>query len=161
MPAIRCIALALAGFACATSAQASGGPFGIDHRVHYDDSGIWRRSIQTDLSVGVGVTVLGGALWEGGEDRRGKTLWQSVDSLALTAASTEVMMRTFSRERPSQTDDPNRFFKGHGNQSFTSGEVAEISAAVTPVVLEYGEDHPLVYALELLPAYDMVARVKT
>ena len=161
MIATQRIALALACLVGATQAQAAGGPFGIDHRVKYDNSGIWRRSIQTDLSIGVGVAVLGGALWEGGDDRLGKTLWQSVDSLALTAASTEVMKFTFSRERPSQTSDPNQFFKGHGNKSFPSGEVAEISAAVTPFVLEYGEDHPWVYALEVLPAYDMIARVKT
>jgi hypothetical protein len=32
---------------------------------------------------------------------------------------------------------------------------------VTPFVLEYGRDHPAVYALELLPLYDGIARVKT
>lgn len=35
-----------------------------------------------------------------------------------------------------------------------------MSAAVTPFVLEYGHDHPVVYALELLPIYDAIARVK-
>ena len=45
--------------------------------------------------------------------------------------------------------------------SFPSGEVAEISAVVTPFsTLEYGHDHPAIYALALLPAYDAVARVK-
>ncbi len=34
------------------------------------------------------------------------------------------------------------------------------SAIVTPIVLEYRHDHPIVYALELLPAYDAIARVK-
>jgi undecaprenyl-diphosphatase len=38
--------------------------------------------------------------------------------------------------------------------------VAEISGIVTPYVLAYGHDHPAVYALELLPAYDAVARLK-
>jgi len=154
------IALCVAALAGASPVYASGGPFGIDHRVKLDNGGLWRRSIQTDLSVGLGVAVLGGALWEGGDSRLGKTLWQSVDSLALTAAATEVMKFSFSRERPSETADPNAFFKGHGHQSFPSGEVAEIAAGVTPLVLEYGQDHPWVYALELLPAYDMVARVK-
>jgi undecaprenyl-diphosphatase len=31
---------------------------------------------------------------------------------------------------------------------------------VTPFVLEYGHEQPAVYALELLPAYDAIARVK-
>ena len=43
----------------------------------------------------------------------------------------------------------------------TSGEVAAISAAVTPFIVKYGSDHPAVYALALLPVYDAVARVKT
>ena len=35
-----------------------------------------------------------------------------------------------------------------------------MTAIVTPFVLEYGNDHPAVYALELLPVYDAIARVK-
>ena len=35
-----------------------------------------------------------------------------------------------------------------------------IAGAVTPFVVQYGRDHPAVYALELLPLYDAVARVK-
>nr|WP_243412185.1 hypothetical protein [Lysobacter telluris] len=31
--------------------------------------------------------------------------------------------------------------------------MAEISAVVTPFIAEYGDDHPAVYALALLPAY--------
>ena len=31
---------------------------------------------------------------------------------------------------------------------------------MTPFVLEYGAEHPAVYALELLPLYDAIARVK-
>jgi undecaprenyl-diphosphatase len=66
----------------------------------------------------------------------------------------------FSRERPSQTSDPNQWFTGHG-QSFPSGEVTTTSSLVTPFLLEYGRDHPAVYALELLPIYDGIARMKT
>jgi undecaprenyl-diphosphatase len=57
-------------------------------------------------------------------------------------------------------NDPNLWFKGHGNQSFPSGEVTAVSSIVTPLVLEYGPDHPLTYALELLPVYDGIARMK-
>jgi membrane-associated phospholipid phosphatase len=100
------------------------------------------------------------ALWEGGETRIGKTAWQVADSAVITGISTEVLKLAFGRERPSQTDDPNKFFQGTSNQSFPSGEVGQVSAIVTPFVLEYRHDHPSVYALEVLPAYDMVARVK-
>jgi hypothetical protein len=31
---------------------------------------------------------------------------------------------------------------------------------VTPMILEYGKDHPAVWTLAVLPAYEMVARVK-
>lgn len=47
----------------------------------------------------------------------------------------------FTRPRPTQTDDPNRWFRGKGNQSFPSGEVTEITTAITPFVLEYGREY--------------------
>lgn len=143
-----------------TGAAVAGGPFGIDHLVAYDNSGIWKRNYQTTLAFGTVAVVAGGALWLGDDDALGDTLWRSVDAMAFTAVSTEAMKFTFSRERPSQTTNPNRFFTGHGNASFPSGEVAEISAAVTPLMIRYGADHPAVYALALLPLYDAVARVK-
>lgn len=141
-------------------AHAGGGPFGIDHRVTYDDSGIWARSNQNALIDSMMAVVGVGALWEGGEDRLGKTLWQSVDAGVFSGVAEIGLKYIFSRERPSQTSDPNRWFTGHG-QSFPSGEVTTTSSLVTPFVLEYGRDHPAVYALELLPIYDGIARVKT
>jgi len=141
-------------------AHAAGGPFGIDHRIAYDNSGIWKRSYQTDLANGATLFVVGGALWEGGESPFGDTLWRSLDAMVLTAGTTTAAKYVFSRERPSQTSDPDQFFKGHGNQSFPSGEVAEIASVVTPFMVEYGPDHPAVYALALLPVYDAIARVK-
>jgi len=136
------------------------GPFGIDYRVTYDDSGIWARSNQTALINGMIATVAVGALWEGGEDRLGKTFWQSVDAGVISGAASIALKYAFSRERPSQTSDPNQWFTGHG-QSFPSGEVTTVSSLVTPFVLEYGREYPAVYALELLPVYDAIARVKT
>jgi hypothetical protein len=56
-----------------TGASAGGGPLGVDHRLSYDDSGIWKRTNQSTL---VGIMVVGGlagAIWEGGETRLGKT----------------------------------------------------------------------------------------
>lgn len=141
-------------------ALAGGGPFGIDHRVTYDNSGIWARSNQNALIDSMMAVVGVGALWEGGEDRLGKTLWQSVDAGVFSGVAEFGLKYIFSRERPSQTSDPNRWFTGHG-QSFPSGEVTTTSSLVTPFVLEYGRDHPAIYALELLPIYDGIARVKT
>jgi undecaprenyl-diphosphatase len=139
---------------------ASGGPFGIDHLVTYDDSGIWKRSYQKDLAMGAALTVIGGAIFADDDSRIGHTFDQSLDAMVLTGATTTVMKYAFSRPRPSEDTNPDDFFKGHGHQSFPSGEVAEISAVVTPFIAEYHDDHPAVWALALLPAYDAVARVK-
>jgi undecaprenyl-diphosphatase len=133
---------------------------GIDHRVTYDDSGIWARSNQQALINGLMGAVGIGALWEGGESRLGKTLWQSVDAGVVSGVASTALKYAFSRERPSQTDDPHRWFTGNG-QSFPSGEVTTVSSLVTPFVLEYRQDTPAIYALELLPVYDAIARVKT
>lgn len=143
------------------TAIASGGPLGIDHRVHYDNSGIWKRSDQNALMYGTIITVGAGALAFGDNDKLGDTFWRSVDAMVVAGVGAQAMKLTFQRERPSQTDNPNRFFKGRHAQSFPSGEVAAISAAVTPFMVAYGDDHPAVYALALLPVYDAVARVKT
>lgn len=149
-----CLLLLASGSACA-----SGGPLGIDHRLRYDNSGIWKRSNQKVLLYGSIVTVGAGAFALGDHDRLGDTFWRSIDAMVVTGVGTQALKYTFRRERPSQTDDPDRFFTGHG-QSFPSGEVAALSAAVTPFILSYGDEHPAVYALAALPAYDAVARMK-
>lgn len=143
------------------NARAGGGPLGIDHRLHYDNSGIWQRSNQTTLLYGTLITVGAGAFAFGDDDKLGDTFWRSVDALVVTGVATTAMKYTFQRERPSQTSDPNLFFQGIHAQSFPSGEVAAMSAAVTPFIVNYGDEHPAVYALALLPAYDAVARLKT
>ena len=152
-------ALALA-IAC-SPAWAGSGLLGLDHPVAYDNSGIWKRSNQEVLVYGSIVAVAGGAIWLGDNDRLGDTFWRSVDSMVFTAVGTQALKWTFQRERPSQTDNPNKWFQGLHAQSFPSGEVAAISAAVTPFIATYGSEHPTVYLLALLPAYDAVARVKT
>ena len=148
------------GWSVAATLHAAGGPFGIDQRVNADDSGIWKRRNQLLLAQATAVIVVAGALWEGDQTRLGHTAWQTVDSLAIAAVSAQALKLAFSRSRPTQTDNPNEWFKGHGHKSFPSGEVTEIASAITPIVLEYGAEHPVVYALELLPLYDAVARVK-
>jgi membrane-associated phospholipid phosphatase len=139
-------------------ARAGGGPLGIDHRWNRDDSGIWKRSNQVFLQNGGIVANIGLALWEGADSRLGRTAWQSVDSMALAGVAANVAKPIFGRRRPTETDNPNEW--GKGGRSFPSGEVATITGIVTPYVLEYGHDHPAVYALELLPAYDAIARMK-
>ncbi len=151
----------LAAVVASGTAIAGGGFFGIDHVVTYDNSGIWKRSNQDIVMYGTILTVSVGALALGDQDKLGDTFWRSVDAMVISTAGSEVMKYTFQRERPSQTSNPNEFFKGTNAQSFPSGEVTAISAAVTPFMAAYGDDHPAIYALALLPAYDAVARVKT
>jgi undecaprenyl-diphosphatase len=133
---------------------------GIDHVVSYDNSGIWKRSNQLALYYGLIGGEIAGALWLGGEDRLGKTFWQAIDSSALGGVTNEALKHIFTRSRPAQSPDPHLWFQGGGHYSFPSGEVTAVTAIVTPFVLEYGSDHPELYALELLPAYDAIARVK-
>ena len=138
----------------------AGGPLGIDHRVDYDQAGIWSRGSQNVVLYGSFAAVVGGALWLGNEDPLGHVFWQSVDSMVVANASAAVLKLVFTRSRPEQTADPDKWFQGPGHYSFPSGEVAHVASIVTPFVLEYGERHPAVYALELLPLYTAIARVK-
>lgn len=141
-------------------AMAASGPFGIDHLVHYDNSGIWARHDQKVLMGATILTVVGGSLALGDENKLGDTFWRSLDAMAVSSAVAQGMKWTFQRERPSQTNDPNKWFQGTRYQSFPSGEVTAIAGAVTPFVVAYGREHPAVYALELLPLYDAIGRVK-
>jgi membrane-associated phospholipid phosphatase len=141
-------------------ARAGGGLLGLDHVVPYDDSGIWARKNQNALLDLLIIGEVAGALWEGGETRFGRTLWQSVDASAFAGIASTVLKYSFSRSRPSQTSNPNEWFQGGGHQSFPSGEVTGVSAIVSPLVFEYGAEHPSVYLLEALPVYDAIARVK-
>jgi undecaprenyl-diphosphatase len=155
------IAMLLAAALFAPGNAVAGGPLLIDHTVRYDDGGIWKRSYQKDFAVLAAATTIGGSVFLDSDSRVGRTFDQSMDAMLFAAATTSVMKLAFSRERPSQNSDPGDFFDGRGYGSFPSGEVAEISAIVTPFIAEYGHDHPAVYSLALLPAYDAIARVKT
>lgn len=160
MRALPLYALFCTGLLLSPLAARAGGPFLIDHRVTYDDSGIWKRSYQKDLAAGIALATIGGAVFGDNDSRLGHTFDQALDSMVLTAGTTTVMKAAFSRERPNQNSNPSDFFDGSGYGSFPSGEVAEMAAVVTPFIAEYHTDHPAVYALALLPAYDAVARVK-
>jgi len=138
----------------------AGGALGIDHRWAYDDSGIWRRSNQRILMDSlIGGEVLCG-LWEGGQSRFGNTCWRAIDSSLIASASAQVLKYVFTRARPIQRNDPNAWFQGGSHYSFPSGEVAAVSSIVTPFVFEYRNQQPGVWALEALPLYDAIARMK-
>jgi membrane-associated phospholipid phosphatase len=142
-------------------AHAGGGPFGIDHELRRSDTGIWSRDVQTGLEEGVIVFDVAGALWLGNDQPFGHTLWQSADAMTISAIGAQLLKYAFSRARPDQGDNPDAWFKGRGHQSFPSGEVTEQASFVTPFIIDYQREHPWVWALELLPAYDSVARLKS
>ena len=152
-----CIAL----LACSSQTFAGGGFLGIDHRWNNDERGIYSRDVQNVVVYSSVSAAVLGAVWLGGETRLGKTYWQSVDSTAIGVASAEALKNIFTRARPSQGNDPNAWFQGGSHYSFPSGEVTTVAAVITPFVFEYHEDYPAIYALELLPLYDSIARLKS
>lgn len=132
----------------------------LDHPVHENTSGIWSVAKVGQFPAElIGIT-LAGAIWEGGNNRFGRTLWQSLDAAAIAGLSTTALKYTFQRERPSQTTNPDLWFQGTHAQSFPSGDVSSITALVTPIILEYHRTDPWVDALAAVPAFDMAARVK-
>lgn len=147
----------IAGVLLSAGGLAASGPLGIDHRLNYDDSGIWDRKVQLATLNALMIADVAGALWEGSDSRLGKTFWYSIDSTLIGSVSVETLKRVFGRERPRNTSNPNEWADG---ASFPSGEVTAMTAIVTPFILEYRHDHPAVYALELLPLYDGIARMK-
>ena len=140
-------------------ACAGGGLFGIDHEWGYDNSGVWKRSYQLDLEYAVIATEGVGALWLGKDDPLGHEFWQSIDSTAVSGVAAQVLKYAFGRARPYQNKGPNNWF--HGGQSFPSGEVALQAGFVTPIIIgECARGHLWIWALELLPLYDGIGRLK-
>lgn len=151
----------LAILCAACDAWAGGGVFGIDHRVSQEESGLWSRHNQIFLEYGVIVTELGGALWYGRDSEIGRAFWQSIDASVIAGVGAQGLKYAFGRERPAQTADPNQWFKGRHAGSFPSGEVTLQAAFVTPLISRYHNEQPWIWALEVLPAYDAIARVKS
>jgi undecaprenyl-diphosphatase len=134
---------------------------GIDHVVPLDENGVWSRQYQTALQNGVIATEIIGALWLGNDNELGHTFWQTIDSSVISGLSAQVMKFAFSRARPNQGGDPNAWFQGKGHESFPSGEVTLQASFVTPFIVNNARENPWIWALEILPAYDAVARVKS
>ena len=122
-------------------ALAGGGFLGIDHRLNSDATGIYNRDVQNFVVYSLVSGAVIGGVWEGGESRLGKTYWQSIDSTALGAVSSQAMKMIFTRARPSQGNNPDAWFQGGSHYSFPSGEVTAVSAVITPFVFEYHEDY--------------------
>lgn len=146
-----CFLLALTGEARA----------GFDHEIRFDQSGIWARSYQTDLEYGVIAVEVAGALWLGNDDPMGHTFWQTIDASVVSGLAADLLKYATGRARPTQGNDPNAWFKGNGHESFPSGEVTLQASFVTPFIVDYSKEHPWVWALEALPVYDAVARLKS
>jgi hypothetical protein len=134
---------------------------GFDHELPFDQRGIWARSDQIGLEYGVIAAEVAGALWLGNDDELGHTFWQTIDASTISGISAAVLKRGFGRARPSRGGDPNQWFKGSCCESFPSGEVTLQASFVTPFIANYAREHPWVWALEALPVYDGIARMKS
>jgi hypothetical protein len=143
------------------AAEAGDGFLGIDHELTLDQRGIWGRHYQTGLEYAVVATEVAGSLWLGNDDEIGHTLWQTVDATVVSSVAAEALKLSLRRARPNQGDDPNRWFKGSCCDSFPSGEVTLQASFVTPFIANYAASNPWVWSLELLPAYDAIARLKS
>jgi membrane-associated phospholipid phosphatase len=134
---------------------------GFDHELALDQSGIWARNYQTGLEYGVVALEVAGSLWLGNDDALGHTFWQTIDASVISGVGAAVLKRATGRPRPDQGDDPNQWLKGSRYQSFPSGEVTLQASFVTPFIANYARQNPWVWALEILPVYDAVARLKS
>jgi membrane-associated phospholipid phosphatase len=137
----------------------SGGILKLDRCDEFEAHGIYSRRNQQWLNAIVIGGTVGFAFWEGTESPEGRTAWKSLDSMAMAAVTTELLKNVVQRPRPSESDNPNLWRQGSGNKSFPSGETANIAAFVTPIILEYQQEHPAVWALSVLPVYMGKARM--
>jgi len=160
LQAVAIVVLALLALRPAP-ALAGGGPLGIDHEWTYDNHGLWATRYEQGLEYGVLIFEAGGAFWIGDDyDGFGHTLWQSVDASVVSGISAEVLKYAFSRARPNQNLGPDKWFQGSCCDSFQSGQVTLQASFVTPIILHYAHDEPWIWALEVLPLYDALARLK-
>jgi membrane-associated phospholipid phosphatase len=155
------VALFAALLSHASASRAGRGPLGIDHEWRLDQGGIWARQYQQDLAFGVIAVEIGGAVWLGNDNELGHTFWQTLDASAISGISAQLLKYAFSRARPDQGGNPDKWFQGKCCQSFPSGEVTLQASFVTPIIVNYAHRDPWVWALEILPLYDGIARMKS
>ena len=132
----------------------------IDHEVSYNASGVWNPNVYRGIVGALSVAQIGGAIWEGSENRVGRTMWQGIDSEVISGVAAQAGKYIFTRVRPSQENNPCLWFQGGHHYSFPSGEASVAAGLVTPYVMEYGGEYPATYALLLLPLYVGAGRVK-
>lgn len=128
----------------------------IDSYVEKDESSFWKSHY--DIPAYSALIVVGIAGYEGTQTRLGKTAWKSIDAAIFSSLATQGLKVLTRRVRPRYTDNPN-FWEEKGT-SFPSQHVAGMTAIITPFVLEYQEDYPLVHLLWALPVHQMIGRVK-
>src|SRR5665213_3786665 len=102
----------------ASQVARAGGPLGIDHEWSLDTSGVWAQKYQNALEYGVVAVELGGGIWFGKDAPLGRTFWQSVDSTAISSLSAEILKLAFSRARPNQGNNADKWFQGSCCDSF-------------------------------------------
>ena len=129
----------------------------IDHRVTEDKGGVY--NLQDAVPIALGLAAAGCAIWQGTEDRLGRTCWEAGESGVASVLLAEGLQLMTGRQSPSMTGDPNKWFAG-GKGSFPSTHVTLTTAIVTPFIYQYIHDDPWIAALAVLPMYEMVARVK-
>ena len=139
----------------------SGGFLGIDHKLPLDNSGIWSRDTQKAVELGSAGLLVLGALYEGSDSKLGKTYWQSIDAMVSADLTATLAKSVFKRQRPIDGNNPNAFYNNPNDKSFPSGEVTHITAIVTPFILNFKDENPMVWGLAALPAYMGMARLKS
>lgn len=142
--------------------QASAGPLGIDYRWPRSDTGIWRRDNQFVLQYVTVGTGLAGALWFGNDTQLGRTFFQALDASAISAIAVHSLKLTTGRSRPIKHNNPNEWFIDYFcNRSFPSAEVTLQASFITPFIVSYIKEKPWILALEILPLYVGIARMKS
>jgi len=100
------------------------------------------------------------ALVTGNQTRFGKTVFQSIDALLISTVATSTLKMAFGRVRPRAQGEyggGDTWFE-FGNKSFPSGHVASVASMVTPFILEYQDDYPMIHLLWALPIHQMIGR---
>ena len=128
----------------------------LDKKVKKDDTGFWGAHYYIPKISAV--AVFGMAMYEGTESRFGMATWRSLDAGIMSQLVTEVAKRGAGRNRPRDAKTSSEW--GEGGKSFFSGHVSGMTALVTPYILEYQDDYPLVNLLWALPLHQMGGRVK-
>ena len=133
--------------------------FTFDEKYPKDDNKFWASHYDVPYNMAILVTSI--ALIEGDSSRIGKTAIKSLDSILVSSVVTQAVKYATGRVRPRSTESSNDWFNYETrNLSFPSGHVSSVTAFVTPFILEYRKDEPLIYLLALLPIHQMVGRVK-